>query len=82
MWGGDAKRSNALLGRAIGRVLSHEFFHILANTTGHGRDGIARHSLTASQLISEKLSFETAESNLMRLKMAASGPPEPQSDLP
>lgn len=82
MWGGDVKRANSLLGRAIGRVLSHEFFHILANTSGHGRDGIARKSLSASQLIAEKLSFESRDANLLRLKLNPAAAAQPQSDLP
>jgi len=40
-----AARSNQreeLLGRALGRVLAHELYHILARTADHGRDGLSR----------------------------------------
>lgn len=83
MGGDDFKRGNFLLGRAIGRVLSHEFFHILGNTSGHGKDGIAKRSLTAGQLIAEQLRFEKADANLLRMRLHPPPPgPAIHTDLP
>lgn len=53
----DFERGDALLGRALGRVVAHELYHMLANTTRHGKTGVARHALSAKQLVSEKLDF-------------------------
>ncbi len=55
MVGSDFNKGNQLLGRAMGRVLAHELYHILARTKGHGRAGVAREALSARQLIAENL---------------------------
>lgn len=84
MWGDDFKRGDMLFGRAIGRVLSHEFFHILARTPGHGKKGIAKRSLSAAQLISDELRFSDEDADLVRVRARlASSPKYPiQTDLP
>ena len=55
MSGGDYSQGNQLLGRAMGRVLAHELYHIIARTKGHGKGGVAKESLSAHQLIADKL---------------------------
>jgi hypothetical protein len=55
MVGSDFSKGNQLLGRAMGRVLAHELYHMLARTKGHGKGGVAREALSARQLIAEKL---------------------------
>jgi hypothetical protein len=52
LWGGERKRAPALLGRALGRVVAHELFHIFTRDTRH-RSGVARASLSAAALIAE-----------------------------
>lgn len=71
IWGGDARQSNFLLGRALGRVMAHEFYHVLAKTSRHGRTGIAKHSLSAAELISDELRFAEADKNLLRMRLRA-----------
>ncbi|MBL8231753.1 MAG: hypothetical protein JNL98_24870 [Bryobacterales bacterium] len=46
-----------LFGRAIGRVLAHELYHILANTRGHSRRGLAKPLLSDAELAQEELRF-------------------------
>lgn len=41
-----------LLGRAMGRVVAHELYHVLLRTTSHGRDGLARPAQSRSDLLS------------------------------
>jgi len=41
------------LGRALGRVVAHEMFHMLAATERHGKDGVARPSYTTQELVSD-----------------------------
>jgi len=50
-----------LFGRALGRVLAHELWHILGNTFAHGENGIAQRSLSAEQLISGRLDLDPAD---------------------
>jgi hypothetical protein len=41
-----------LLGRALGRVLAHELYHILARSTDHTHQGISRAEQTSADLLS------------------------------
>jgi hypothetical protein len=61
MWGGDFAEGDRLLGRALGRVVAHEVVHILTQSAGHGRDGVARTALTGSQLIAAELPLRAAD---------------------
>lgn len=49
--------NDQILGRALGRVVAHEFYHILARTPDHGTKGIARTGLTGAELVAENLLF-------------------------
>lgn len=57
----DYKKADELFGRALGRVVAHELYHMLANTTKHGKSGVAKHALSAKQLIGETLDFASHE---------------------
>ncbi len=52
------KSANMLYGRALGRVVSHELYHILNQTKEHEQQGLARKSLTGQQLIAPKFHFD------------------------
>lgn len=55
LWGGEKKQADTFLGRALGRVLAHEIYHILGKTHEHNSDGsLAKEAITAKQLISDK----------------------------
>jgi len=58
---GNRIGANVLLGRAMGRVLAHELYHIVADTPVHGHDGVARAALTARQLTSGQLELGSSE---------------------
>jgi len=36
------EKRDSMLGRAVGRVLAHEMYHMFAGTAAHGNDGVAR----------------------------------------
>jgi hypothetical protein len=48
----------ALLGRALGRVLVHELYHILADTLEHSERGVARRVFGARELTCEGFEFD------------------------
>ena len=56
----------ATFGRALGRVLAHELYHIFANTTRHGSDGVGREYYNVEDLLAAGFQFETRE--LLALK--------------
>ena len=49
------------LGRALGRVLAHELFHMLAKTQHHAGEGVTRSALSPAQLIADRLSMAPAD---------------------
>ncbi|HEY3744232.1 MAG TPA: hypothetical protein VGL53_30515 [Bryobacteraceae bacterium] len=54
----DQRRfAESLFGRALGRVLSHELYHILNQTRQHQHQGLAKASLTGEQLIAPHFRF-------------------------
>jgi len=55
-----------VFGRAIGRVLAHELYHIFANTEKHGSCGVGKSSYNVRELLSEDFQFE--ERNSIALK--------------
>jgi len=57
----DYRKGDELFGRALGRVVAHELYHMLANTKKHGKSGVAKDALSAQQLISERLDFSNHE---------------------
>ena len=51
------------LGLALGRVVAHELYHMLAQTTAHAKSGLAKASQSLPDLISRhKLSFSASDS--------------------
>jgi len=61
-----------ILGRALARAIAHELYHILAQTTGHENSGIAKASLSMSDLFSTKFDFNSE--SLRRMQ----APPSPK----
>lgn len=57
MWGGDRARGEQLMGRALGRILAHELFHIFTRSRVHSSQGVARRALTGAELIADDAVF-------------------------
>jgi len=49
---------DSLYGRAMGRILAHELYHILANEREHSQSGVGKSSFTASDVLGENFLFE------------------------
>jgi hypothetical protein len=67
-----------VFGRAIGRVVAHELYHIFANTPHHGSDGVAKSAYTVQELLSDDFRFEEAQNKILR----AHTPPQPARSGP
>jgi hypothetical protein len=50
-----------VLGRAMGRVLAHELYHIVLRTTSHGRSGLAREAQSSYDLTADHDDFAPAD---------------------
>lgn len=64
------ERREQIFGRALGRVLAHELYHILANTTHHGSDGVAREVYRVQDLLTSDFQFEARESDALMTSKA------------
>ena len=61
-----SRERESLLGRAIGRVVAHEIYHVLLRTTHHSRAGLARTWQTPRDLRSARLVFDPSTSEELR----------------
>jgi hypothetical protein len=61
---GDVSRMKATLrefvyGRAMARVLAHEFYHVLARTHNHTAQGLAKKAHSANDLLADRFDFDS-----------------------
>lgn len=74
LWGEQQNHRERLFGRALGRVVAHELYHIIGGVHSHGKKGIAQASLSGQELIAEEMeiALEDMERMLMRPRILAS----------
>ena len=60
---------DARYGRAVGRVLAHELFHIFVATVLHGSGGVAKPVFTERELMIERFEFNASEFRLLRASL-------------
>jgi hypothetical protein len=67
---------DAKYGRALARVLAHEFFHILAQTPHHAESGIAQSAVSERNLLGLSFEFDEETRALLRInrKIASNAP--------
>lgn len=61
----DQERQCAL-GRALGRVVAHELYHVLAKTTAHAGKGLAKAKQSLRDLVTGSLRFVDEDSEAIR----------------
>jgi hypothetical protein len=62
----SARQRNAALGRALGRVIAHEIYHIVGETTAHQAEGVAKPSFSVRDLIGDAFDFDMGSLAQMR----------------
>jgi hypothetical protein len=67
----DSKQ-DFLYGRAMGRLVAHELYHILAKTREHGAGGIAKTSFSAKDVLSDRFHFDLTTLAKLREPVSAS----------
>jgi hypothetical protein len=67
-----------LYGRAMGRLLAHELYHMLANQREHVESGVGKPSFSARDVLGESFAFE--ESALARIRESGSSAFAGQAD--
>ena len=56
-----ASERDELLGRALGRVMAHELYHIVLRSTSHGTNGLARASQNSADLMGDRDTFAPSD---------------------
>src|SRR5262249_35999411 len=64
---------SSVLGRAIGRVVAHEIYHIVAHTTEHHYTGVAKASFSTHDLTASRFEFDSWTISRMRPSSVARG---------
>jgi cytochrome c553 len=59
-------RREAVFARAVGRVVTHELYHIFTGTRHHGTDDVAHPVYTAQDLVSDQFQFGNKELSTLR----------------
>jgi hypothetical protein len=59
--GYSKEERESLLGRAMGRVLAHELFHVFVNTEKHGHEGVTKTSYSRKDLAADRFEFEAQD---------------------
>lgn len=62
----DAETRERSLGRAMGRVLAHELYHVITRTTSHASGGLAKPYYDAGDLLARKFGFRQKEAGELR----------------
>jgi hypothetical protein len=62
----DFQQREIVYGRAMGRVLAHELYHVFTNTTRHATWGVAKAFYTAHDLVSDQFHFQEKDSRALR----------------
>jgi hypothetical protein len=63
----DARR--VAYGRALARVLAHELYHVLANDSAHGSEGVSKRNFSSYDLVAPSFRFDAKELEELRLKL-------------
>jgi hypothetical protein len=71
-----------VFGRAIGRVLAHELYHIVTQSESHLDSGVAKASFSASDLMKNRFEFDEMALNRLHDSQSESGPAALDTDAP
>ncbi len=62
-----------LLGRSLGRILAHEAYHVLANTTSHG-NGVTKKAFCIRDLLADRLELDARAIALLEAGLGLAHP--------
>jgi hypothetical protein len=75
-----AAERNELFGRALGRVMAHELYHILLRTRDHGHDGLARPAQNSVELLAAPNPFAERDERKVSAPASVSAGGSAESD--
>jgi hypothetical protein len=57
LWKEPEQKRDFMYGRAMARLLAHELYHVIEQTSTHARAGVAKPAFTVAELLSEHFEF-------------------------
>jgi hypothetical protein len=67
-----AEMHSGLYGKALARVVAHEMYHMLANSSSHTKEGVTKSSLSPRELAEDPLHFSPNTDILLRKSLNGS----------
>jgi hypothetical protein len=67
----DPAQRDAIYGRAVGRVLAHELYHVFADTRKHALTGLMKATYSEENLVSDTFGFRSTELRNLRTIIAS-----------
>jgi len=61
-----SKVRETMFGRAVGRVLAHELYHVFAKTAHHGAAGVGKPAYSVKDLLGDDFTFDEEQFNSLR----------------
>jgi hypothetical protein len=61
-----ADQRELIFGRAVGRVLAHELYHIFTRSRHHSLEGVGKAAYATRDLLAGRFAFDAAESTELR----------------
>lgn len=65
----SAPERESMLGRAVGRVMAHELFHIFLRSRHHGSTGVSEPNFTQAELLSDRFELASREFRILRASL-------------
>jgi hypothetical protein len=65
IFGGQKAQRDLLFGRALGRVVAHELYHIIGGVHTHGKKGLAQAALSGRELVADRMTLEPEDARRM-----------------
>ena len=78
----DYSRGDLLFGRALGRVLAHELYHMLARSAAHGKTGVTERALSGDQLCHDRIGLSPQSLAAIRRQLRLVQNSHPSAPLP
>jgi len=72
----NGRKREFLYGRAMGRLVAHELFHVLIGTRDHDDGGIAKRAFSAKDILADHFEFEVTALDKLRDSGAGGAGPE------
>jgi len=65
---GNPESHQAVFGIALARVIAHEMYHMISNSSTHTKDGVTKESLSGRELSQQLMSYPNGARNILEVR--------------